>query len=64
MLLLALLEVLYKIHDGNLNHYFHLHVCPFIMFVTLQHYIMLIAPEAPTALVPGAPEPKMYPWTG
>ena len=29
--------------------------------VTLQHFIPLIAPEAPTALVPGAPEPRIYP---
>ena len=32
--------------------------------VTLQRFIPLIAPEAPTALVPGAPEPRMYPRSG
>ena len=30
-------------------------------FVTLQRFIPLIAPDAPTALVPGAPEPRIYP---
>ena len=33
-------------------------------FVTLQRFISLIAPEAPTALVPGAPEPRIYPRSG
>ena len=32
--------------------------------VTLQHFIPLIAPEAPTALVTGAPEPRIYPRSG
>ncbi len=32
--------------------------------VTLQRFIPLIAPEAPTALVPGVPEPRMYPRSG
>ena len=32
--------------------------------VTLQRFIPLIAPEARTALVPGAPEPRMYPRSG
>ena len=53
----------------NLNYYFHLHICPSMRssvrpFVTLQRYITLIAPEAPTALVPGAPEPRIYPRSG
>ena len=45
-----------------LNHYFRLHVCPSMcMCVTLQRFIPLIAPEAPTALVPGTTEPRIYP---
>ena len=49
--------------EVNLNYYFHLHVCPSFCpaLVTLQRFILLIAPEAPTALVPGAPEPRIYP---
>ena len=33
-------------------------------YVTLQRFIPLLAPEAPTALVPGAPEPRIYPRSG
>ena len=32
--------------------------------VTLQRFIPLIATESPTALVPGALEPRMYPRSG
>ena len=43
----------------------HMFVCLFVRsFVTLQRFISLIAPEAPTALVPGAPEPRIYPRIG
>jgi len=55
-------------NSENLNHYFHLHVCAsicsFVTSVTLQRFIPLIASEAPTVLVPGAPEPRIYPCSG
>ena len=38
----------------HLNYYFHLQICAsFRSYVTLQRFIPLIAPEAPTSLVPG-----------
>ena len=56
-----------KVDHINLKHYFHIHVCASTCpygGVTLQCFITLIAPEALTALVPGAPEPRMYPHSG
>ena len=58
------IKLMNKCYVAHLNYYIHLHVCPSMCpaaLVTLQRFIPLIAPEAPIALVPGAPEPRMYP---